>query len=302
VDACCHSEPFAQPVLEQSEVLKGKLREESISSAVEKFFGLRPQNDTLSPAWRRGLLTCLTYAVGYGKMCIDKGLSDMKITRDGVLEGTGQGDMRPSYQMEPHESPADQTDELLISRCHSGDMTAFGSLVEKYQHRLFNAVLRMVNNFDDAQELTQEAFVRALKGLKKFRGQAGFYTWLFRIGFNLCINYRRKQQPVSFSTFQSPREVGGRQAEGLLEMVDSGSPQPKRQVQISEEHRRVMDALGQLAPEARAVVVLRDIEELDYAQIARILDVPSGTVKSRLFRARMALRKRLLGKDGEDKE
>lgn len=210
--------------------------------------------------------------------------------------------MRQSNQMEPKDRPADQTDELLISRCRSGDMTAFGALVEKYQHRLFNAVLRMVYNFNDAQELTQEAFVRALKGLKKFRGQAGFYTWLFRIGFNLCINYRRKQQPVSFSTFQSQREVGGRQADGLLEMADSRSPLPMRQVQISEEHRRVMDALGQLAPDARAVVVLRDIEELDYAEIAKILEVPSGTVKSRLFRARMALREQLSDRDGEVKE
>jgi len=210
--------------------------------------------------------------------------------------------MRQSNQMEPKDRPADQTDELLISRCRSGDMTAFGALVEKYQHRLFNAVLRMVYNFDDAQELTQEAFVRALKGLKKFRGQAGFYTWLFRIGFNLCINYRRKQQPVLFSTFQSSREVGGRQADGLVEMADSRSPLPARQVQISEEHRRVLDALGQLAPDARAVVVLRDIEELDYAEIAQILDVPTGTVKSRLFRARMALREQLLDRDGEVKE
>ena len=210
--------------------------------------------------------------------------------------------MRRNNQMEPKDRPADQTDELLISRCRSGDMTAFGALAEKYQHRLFNVVLRMVYNFDDAQELTQETFVRALKGLKKFRGQAGFYTWLFRIGFNLCINYRRKQQPVSFSTFQSQREVGGRQADGLMEMADSRSPLPTRQVQISEEHRRVMEALGQLAPDARAVVVLRDIEELDYAEIAKILEIPSGTVKSRLFRARMALREQLLDRDGEVKE
>ena len=210
--------------------------------------------------------------------------------------------MRQSNQMEPEDRPADQTDELLISRCRSGDMTAFGALVEKYQHRLFNAVLRMVYNFDDAQELTQEAFVRALKGLKKFRGQAGFYTWLFRIGFNLCINYRRKQQPVSFSTFRSQSETGGRQADGLLEMADSESAQPTRQVQLSEEHRRVLDALQQLVPDARAVVVLRDIEELDYAEIATILEIPTGTVKSRLFRARMALRKQLLNTDGEVKE
>jgi len=202
--------------------------------------------------------------------------------------------MRQSNQMEPEHRPAELTDELLISRCRSGDMTAFGALVEKYQHRLFNAVLRMVYNFDDAQELTQEAFIRALNGLKRFRGQAGFYTWLFRIGFNLCVNFRRKQQPVSFSTFQSQSEPGGRQAEGLLEMADVESEQPTHQVQRNEEHRRVLGALQQLAPDARAVVVLRDIEELDYAQIAAILEIPTGTVKSRLYRARMALREQLV--------
>jgi len=207
--------------------------------------------------------------------------------------------MRPSDQKEPENCVTELTDALLISRCRSGDMKAFGTLVEKYQDRLFNAVHRMVYNVDDAQELTQEAFVRALKGLKKFREQAGFYTWLFRIGFNLCINYRRKQQSVSFSALQRPSERGGHQAAGLMEMADSQSPQPARQVQLGEEHQRVIDALQRLAPEARAVVVLRDIEELDYAEMAAILEIPTGTVKSRLFRARMALREQLLEKGGE---
>ncbi|KPK77221.1 MAG: hypothetical protein AMJ79_03980 [Phycisphaerae bacterium SM23_30] len=187
------------------------------------------------------------------------------------------------------------TDEILLDRCRRGDRAAFGLLIEKHQHRLFNAVLRMVNNYDDAQELTQDAFVRALQSVDNFRGHAGFYTWLFRIGMNLSINFRRRRGgKVRFVSLQQRSEQLGRQADGLLNLVDQQNILPDEQAQNREMHQRALEALQDLEGPSRAVVVLRDIEGLDYGEIAEILELPVGTVKSRLFRARLALREKLL--------
>ena len=191
---------------------------------------------------------------------------------------------------------ADTDDEqTLIGRSRQGDMDAFGRLIEKYQDRLFNAVLRIVANRDDAMELTQEAFVRALKGIKKFKGQATFYTWLFRIGVNLAINHRRRHRELLSSTFGREGRLG-QQADPLAAMVESDEPSPLDEVQLQEEHERVLDAIKTLQPNARALVVLRDIEGLNYSQIADILELATGTVKSRLSRARRAIREELLMK------
>ena len=184
-------------------------------------------------------------------------------------------------------------EQMLIGRSRQGDMDAFGRLIEKYQDRLFNAVLRIVANRDDAMELTQEAFVRALKGIKKFKGQAAFYTWLFRIGVNLAINHRRRHRELFSSTFGRESRLG-QQADPLAAMIESDEPSPLDEVQLQEEHERVLEALKTLGPNARALIVLRDIEGLNYNQIAEILDLPTGTVKSRLSRARRAIREELL--------
>jgi len=193
--------------------------------------------------------------------------------------GKGQGDH------------CEVSEEVLISRCRAGNMVAFGKLIETYQDRLFNATFRMVGNYDDAEELTQEAFVRAMKGLKRFRGNAKFYTWLFRIAINLCINHRRRRARLLEHAGQG---TTGGQAAALLDMADEKSPSPLREAQIKEQHQQVLDALEQLEPAARAIVILRDIEQLDYSEIGRILEVPVGTVKSRLYRARMAVRKQFM--------
>lgn len=193
----------------------------------------------------------------------------------------------------------DVTDEQLVERCRGGNMGAFAQLTVRHQDRLYNVMLRMVGQTEDAQDLTQEAFVRALNGLRRFRGHAGFYTWLFRIGVNLALNHLKRRRPVAFSTLAGPDE-DGHQAAGLLEFVDQRGPRPVHQAQVNEMHQRVLAGLGALDEQMRTVVVLRDIEQLDYAQIAQILRVPVGTVKSRLSRARMSLRQQILGPDATD--
>jgi len=195
-------------------------------------------------------------------------------------------------------APPGPPDESLVRQARSGNMDAFGKLIERHQDRLFNAMLRVLGNHDDAQELSQEAFVRALQGLKRFRGNAAFYTWLFRIAINLAINHRRRRQTVRFTSAGSNGlGLAGSQAHNLADIAPARGPSPVQSAQMREDHRLVLEALEQLEPAARAVVVLRDIEQFNYSDISRILEVPVGTVKSRLFRARNALRARLLADD-----
>ena len=217
----------------------------------------------------------------------------MKNLKNYNSQGTDPAAGSQNYMTDDRNGPSE--DDILISRCRKGNMTAFGQLVEKYQHRLFNTIYRMVNNYDDALELTQEAFYRAIKGLKKFRGNCGFYTWLFRIGINLSISHRSRQQKIKFTSVHSENERFGHQADGLMAVMESKDDNsPARAAQLNEAHDKIIAAIEQLEPDARAAVILRDVEQLDYSQIALVLEVPVGTVKSRLCRARMKLRERLL--------
>lgn len=225
----------------------------------------------------------------------------MNITRNdkkGPNSGTQQADVgqtnRPAMDEVQGQSSA-TADDVLISRSRAGQVSAFGQLVERYQGRLFNAIHRMVGNTDDAQELTQDAFVRAFQGLRKFRGGSGFYTWLFRIGMNLSINHRHRRQRMQLVPSDN---LQGTQADSLAALA-GGEDSASHRLEMQEEHQRVLAALEELEPSFRVVVVLRDIEGLDYAQIGKLLEVPVGTVKSRLSRARLMLREKLLGVGGE---
>jgi RNA polymerase sigma-70 factor (ECF subfamily) len=183
-------------------------------------------------------------------------------------------------------------DWAVIEQCRGGDVRAFAVLVEKYQDRLFSATYRLCGNYQDACELTQEAFLRALKGINGFRGEAKFYTWLFRIALNLVRSHRRRAGRKHFSSLDEPDgklELAS-QAAGL---VDSDYADPTQQAIQAERAGQVTAALGRLAQQYRTVIVLRDIEGLDYEEIAGTLGVPVGTVKSRVHRGRLALKEYL---------
>ncbi len=171
-----------------------------------------------------------------------------------------------------------------------------------YQDRLYNAVLRLVGDREEARELTQEAFTRALEKLESFRSEASPYTWLFRIAVNLAISQLRKVQKVrTFSLDRASRPANGNgrlrdddQASALVDRVARDSSEsPDQRAERRERDEAVMAALGRLDAEYRAVLVMRDIEGFDYQQMAEILALPLGTLKSRLFRARLALRDEL---------
>jgi len=189
----------------------------------------------------------------------------------------------------------------LLRKAQHGDRASYGQLVVAYQDRLYNAILRLVGDCDEARELAQEAFTRGLMKLSSFRGDASPYTWLFRIAVNLAISHLRKvQRHRVFSLDAPPRNGNGRhdddQASSLADRVSDGGLSggsavlPPDDLERKELHGQVLAALGRLDAEYRAVLVMRDIEGFDYQQMADVLGLPLGTLKSRLFRARLALR------------
>jgi RNA polymerase sigma-70 factor, ECF subfamily len=182
-------------------------------------------------------------------------------------------------------------DSILVRQFREGDMRAMERLIVKYQDRIYNTVVRICGNRDDAVELTQDAFVKVLESIGSFEGKSAFYTWLFRIAVNLTINHCRRR----IRTSTEPLEVSltGRSiaASGLRAMLsDDGSPDPARLAIDKEMRELVLKALQQLDSEHRSIVVLRDIEGMSYIDISETLGIEMGTVKSRLSRARTMLR------------
>jgi RNA polymerase sigma-70 factor, ECF subfamily len=175
-------------------------------------------------------------------------------------------------------------DAQLIAETLKGQSTAFGMLVQKYQDRLFNTVVHLSGNVEDARDVVQEAFVQAFIKLDSFRGHSAFYTWLYRIAFNISAGHRRKYRPVG-SIDRNREQLG-------LDPVDNING-PVEQLEQQERCRQVRHALKKLSDEHRKVLVLREIEGCDYETIAEILDMPLGTVRSRLHRARLQLKEEL---------
>ena len=186
----------------------------------------------------------------------------------------------------------------LLRRARDGDRGAYGQLVVLYQDRLFNAVLRLVGDRDEAAELTQEAFSKGLVALANFRGESGPYTWLFRIAVNLSISRLRKVHRHRVFSLDAPSTGNGQrsqdQASALVDrMKADAAGSPSAALETRERAEQVVAALGRIDPEYRAVLVMRDVEGFDYQQMADVLGLPLGTLKSRLFRARIALRDEL---------
>jgi RNA polymerase sigma-70 factor (ECF subfamily) len=185
-------------------------------------------------------------------------------------------------------------DAVLVDRTRKGDMQAFGALVAKYQDRIFNMIFRMCGRYAEAEELAQEAFLRALERINQFRSQSRFYTWLFRIAANLTISHRRRSGRIKFQPLESS-ENGGSARVGVLTAAaaERRNPGPEVAAMAAETNRRVTQALEELDDEYRLVVILRDMEDMDYRQIADVVGVPVGTVKSRLHRGRCVLKEKL---------
>jgi RNA polymerase sigma-70 factor (ECF subfamily) len=185
-----------------------------------------------------------------------------------------------------------QDDRELIRAACQGETAAFGKLVRRYQDRLCTALLHICGSLDDAEDVAQDAFVQAYLKLASFAGESAFYTWLYRIAINTAISRRRRRREEN--SVEATRERLG------VEPQDGGEQAEERLLR-EERAVQVRRALARLSAEHRSILVLREIEGCDYEAIAQILDLPVGTVRSRLHRARLQLKDQLeavLGESG----
>lgn len=180
-------------------------------------------------------------------------------------------------------------DEQLVERVQRGDKNAFNLLVRKYQHKVVNLVARYVNNPGDVPDVAQEAFIKAYRALPTFRGESAFYTWLYRIAVNTAKNYLTSQgrRPPSSDVEADEAEYYGG-GEALQEVAT-----PENLALTDEIKRTVFTAIEALPEDLRTAITLREMEGLSYEEIAEIVDCPVGTVRSRIFRAREAIDKKL---------
>jgi RNA polymerase sigma-70 factor (ECF subfamily) len=202
-------------------------------------------------------------------------------------------------------SRATATEDLrLVSAFRSGEPGALAALLARYQDRLFNLCLRMVADREAAADLAQDAMVKVIQGLHSFDGRSALSTWVVRIAMNVCLSYLRAQRlrrhvsldaspsrtSVPIPGTDAARDRGSLPGGPAGHVGEGRELPPAESVELKEQRARVAAALGALPPEQRSIIVLRDIQGLDYEQIAAVLDLAVGTVKSRLFRARLALR------------
>ena len=183
-------------------------------------------------------------------------------------------------------------DTVLIEQYRHGDSDALERLIIKYQNRIYNVILKICADPNDAAELTQETFVKIIENLSKFEGRSSFYTWAFRIAVNLTLNYCQRTAKLSLRSLDAEDEQHDSQTRRVLKdfLSDDSSPDPVAVAQNKELYEIAVKALMKLDDAQRTVIVLRDIEGMNYARIAEVLKIQLGTVRSRLSRARSKLR------------
>ena len=175
-------------------------------------------------------------------------------------------------------------DAELVAAAQQGEREAFGCLVERYQDRVYNVLARVLDSREDALDVTQEAFIQAFVKLNSFRGEAKFYTWLYRIALNLGLSKRRRRR--SSISVEQVREQGGEEPVSL-------QPAPENVLMVEERAATLERALSALEADHCQILVLREIEQCSYEEISEILELPIGTVRSRIFRARIQLKEKL---------
>lgn len=191
--------------------------------------------------------------------------------------------------MRSHTKYSEQLDEDLVLRVQQGDKSAFDLLVVKYQHKIVQLVNRFVRDPSEAQDVAQEAFIKAYRAMGNFRGDSAFYTWLYRIAINTAKNYL-----VSRSRRSSDYEIDVQDAEVLGNATQlQGLETPERLLLNEEIIDTIKTAIDKLPEEMRTAIMLREFEGMSYEQIAEAMDCPVGTVRSRIFRAREAIDNKL---------
>lgn len=179
------------------------------------------------------------------------------------------------------------TDELLVYRIKNGDLTAYEILIGRYQHRVYNLVVKMVNNEEDARDLSQDIFIQIYQTLQRFRGDSSFGTWVYRVASNKCLDFLRRKKAegerIVLSAFE--RDI----------LLSDSRGSPEESAIRKEESRRLRIALESLPRDYRIVIILQHYQQLSYKEIAEILAVPVKTVATKLYRAKLILKKKLTG-------
>ena len=209
---------------------------------------------------------------------------------NGKNPGTGSNENGPAASKDlPSEAenapPADEFQ--LVAKAQAGDTAAFDALVTRYRSRAFSMIYNMVRNEQDAWDVTQDGFVKAWKNIGRFRGQSAFYTWLYRILMNVAIDSLRRKQVEGGTEFDDA--IGLHNIEPGAATTPRGELEPARRLGDKEIRARIDEAITRLSPDHRAVIVMREIDGLDYQEIADAMGSSLGTVMSRLFYARKKL-------------
>lgn len=181
----------------------------------------------------------------------------------------------------------EEKDSDLVQRTLCGDWSAYDQLVKRYQRQIYNFAYRMMGNAEDAQDISQETFLRAFQSLHSFRKDASFLTWLFKIASNLCIDLLRSRKSKGTLSLDSELEEGREPA------AEARTSDPESVAMRNATQEVVQHAINALPARYRAVVILRHLQGMSVDEIAQTLDIPAGTVKTHLFRAREMLRERL---------
>jgi RNA polymerase sigma-70 factor (ECF subfamily) len=176
----------------------------------------------------------------------------------------------------------------LVKRCQQGDTTAFDELVTRYRTRIFGMIYNMVHSEQDAWDLAQDSFVKAWKSINRFRGKSSFYTWIYRIVMNVTIDWLRKKQVKGAGT-EFDDAIQLKEVDPASKTVPRAEPLPHQRLERQEIRARIDQAIAQLSPEHRAVILMKETEDMQYHEIAEALGCSIGTVMSRLFYARKKL-------------
>ncbi|HWX17294.1 MAG TPA: sigma-70 family RNA polymerase sigma factor [Chthoniobacterales bacterium] len=191
-------------------------------------------------------------------------------------------------QTEATLAQVDVSELDLVKQCQAGNTEAFDQLVTRYRTRVFAMIYNMVHNEQDAWDLAQDSFVKAWKSIRRFRGHSSFYTWIYRIVMNVTIDWLRKKQ-VKGAGAEFNDAIQLKEIEPASRTLPKADPLPHERMEQSEIRTRIDNAIAQLSPEHRAVILMKEIEEMQYHEIAEALGCSIGTVMSRLFYARKKL-------------
>jgi len=183
----------------------------------------------------------------------------------------------------------DATDEILVSRCQGGEKKAFELLIQKYQRRIFHLIYRITQDSDVVEPLAQEVFLKAYRSISSFQGNSQFYTWLYRIAVNTCLSHVKRNSLED--PYENPHDIRPENQHPDARMAPPDNPE--QQVIRKEFYQHLTSCLDQLPEELHTTIVMREFMGLNYEEIADVMDIPLGTVRSRIYRARAHLKELL---------